>query len=98
MSASLASFDTVLIEGEILADVLVSPEDMARMNEARAAFKSLKSILLSQVVPALGGWENPLATEIERHIEMVTFRSHNFLWPHRHAGAAHDAVVVGGSQ
>lgn len=98
MSASLASFDTLLIEGEILDDVLVSPEDMARMNEARAAFKSLKSILLSQVVPALGGWENPLATEIERHIEMVTFRSHNFLWPHRHAGAAHDAVVVGGSQ
>lgn len=98
MSASLASFDTVLIEGEILDDVLVSPGDMARMNEARAAFKSLKSILLSQVVPALGGWENPLATEIERHIEMVTFRSHNFLWPHRHAGAAHDAVVVGGCQ
>jgi hypothetical protein len=28
---------------------------------------------------------------------MVTFRSRNFLWPHRHAGAAHDAIDVGGS-
>ena len=85
------------IEGEILQDAVLSPEDMARMNGARAAFSELRSILLSQVIPALGGWDHPLATEIERHIEMVTFRSHNFLWLYRHAGAAHDAVTVGGS-
>lgn len=88
----------LVIEGEVLRDATLSPEDMARMNEARAAFNELRSILLTQVVPALGGWGNPLATEIESRIEKVIFRSHNFLWPHRHAGAAHNAVRVGGDQ
>ncbi len=86
------------IEGEFLRDTVVSPEDMARMNEARAAFKELRSILMAQVVPALGGFGNPLAAEIERRIESITFASHNFLWPHRHAGASHDAINVGGGQ
>lgn len=86
------------VEGEILSDAFVSPEDMARMNEARAAFKELKTILLAQVVPALGGWENPLAVEIESRIEKISFRSQNFLWPHRNLGAAHSATDVGGAQ
>ncbi len=86
------------LEGELLDDAVLTPEDMARMNEARAAFRELKSILMLQVIPALGGFENPLATEIERHIEMVTFRSRNFLFPHRHSGAAHDAIHVGSRQ
>lgn len=98
MSTSLTLIDSDALEGEILREVLVSPEDMARMNEARAAFKELRTILLAQVVPALGGFGHPLSTEIERHLEMVTFRSHNFLWPHRHAGAACEALNVGGTQ
>lgn len=86
------------IEGEFLRDTVLSPEDMSRMNEARAVFNELRSILLSQVVPALGGWTNPVASEIESRLEAVTFASRNFLWPHRHAGAAHNAVFVGGGQ
>jgi hypothetical protein len=86
------------LEGELLDDAVLSAEDMARMNEARAAFRELKAILMLQVIPALGGFEHPLATEIERRIEMVTFRSRNFLFPHRHAGAAHDAVHVRSGQ
>lgn len=82
------------LEGELLDDAVLSAEDMARMNEARAAFRDLKAILMLQVIPALGGFENPLAAEIERRIEMVMFRSGNFLFPHRHTGAAHDAVYV----
>lgn len=97
MTSLTTQLAVISIEGEVLRDAVLSSEDMARMNEARAAFKDLRSILLAQVVPALGGWGNPLATEIERHIEMVMFRSRNFLWPHRHAGAAHDAIDVGGS-
>lgn len=92
MTTSLPVIDH--LEGELLDDAVLTPEGMARMNEARAAFRELKSILMLQVIPALGGFENPLATEIERRIEMVTFRSRNFLFPHRHAGAAHDAVHV----
>lgn len=96
MNTSVSVIDH--LEGELLDDAVLTPEDMARMNEARAAFRELKSILMMQVIPALGGFENPLATEIERRIEMVTFRSRNFLFPHRHAGAAHDAIHVGGGQ
>lgn len=87
-----------VVEGEVLSDVFVSPKDIAGMNEARAAFRELRSILLAEVVPALGGWDNPLAIEIERRIESVTFRSLNFLYPHRHAGASHDATSVRGAE
>ncbi len=82
------------LEGEVMQEVAVTSEEMARMNEARAVFNELRSILFSQVVPALGGWTNPMATEIESRLEAVTFASRNFLWPHRHTGAAHDAVHV----
>jgi len=89
----------VAIEGEILADVTVSAEQMARLNAARATFCELRSILLAQIVPSLpGGWKNPLATEIECRLESITFATGNFLWKGRHAGASHDAVSVGGGQ
>lgn len=87
-----------VVEGEVLSDVFVSPEDIAGMNKARAAFGELRSILLAQVVPALGGWDNPLAIEIECRIESVIFGTRNFLYPHRHAGAAHDASNVRGAK
>jgi hypothetical protein len=86
------------LEGQVMQEVAVTSEEMARMNEARAVFNELRSILLSQVVPALGGWTNPMATEIESRLEAVTFASRNFLWPHRHAGAAHDAIHVEAGQ
>jgi hypothetical protein len=89
----------VAIEGEILADVTVSAEQMARLNTARATFGELRSILLAQIVPALpGGWKNPLATEIESRLESITFATGNFFWKNRHAGASHDAINVGGGQ
>lgn len=89
----------IAIEGEVLADVTVSAEQMARMNEARETFRELRTILLAQIVPSLnGGWKNPMATEIERRIESIQFASGNFLWKSRHAGASHDAVLVGGAR
>ena len=42
-------------------------------------------------IPAMGGFSHPLATEIESRLEMVIFRSQNFLYPHRHMGASHGA-------
>lgn len=86
-------------EGEFLADVSVSAEQMARLNAARETFRELRAILLVQIVPSLeGGWKNPLATEIESRPESITFATGNFLWKGRHAGASHDAVNVGGGQ
>lgn len=88
-----------VVYGEVVSDTTISAEQMARLNEARATFRELKSILLAQIVPALdGGWSNPLATEIECRLESVTFATGNFLWKGRHAGAAHGAVNVGGDQ
>ncbi|AOE63769.1 hypothetical protein QZH45_04760 [Pseudomonas corrugata] len=93
MKTSLSITSLVAVEGELLADVSVSAEQMARMNEARAMFGELRSILLAQIVPALdGGWDHPLATEIERRLESITFATRNFFWKSRHAGASHDAV------
>jgi len=83
------------VVGELLDDAVVTAEQMARLNEARAKFNELRSILLAQVVPQLnGGWSNPLATEIESRLESITFATGNFFWKSRHAGAAHDAVHV----
>lgn len=89
----------IAIEGEVLSDVTVSAEQMARMNEARGTFRELRTILLAQIVPSLeGGWKNPLATEIESRLESITFATGNFFWKSRHAGASHDAINVGGGQ
>jgi len=88
-----------IVDGELLADVTLSPEQMARLNEARATFRELKTILLAQIVPSLdGGWSNPLATEIECRLESITFATSNFFWKQRHVGASHNAVHVGGGQ
>lgn len=87
-----------LLEGEVLRDVLVSPEDMARMNEARATFKELRAILMGQIIPALGGFNNPIATEIEVRVESIILKSGNFLWRYRYIGAAHTAMSTGGFQ
>lgn len=86
----------LVIEGELLADVTVTPEQMAKLNAARATFRELRSILLAQIVPSLeGGWSNPIATEIESRLESITFDTRNFLWPHRLSGASHDALDAG---
>lgn len=89
----------LVIKGELLADVTVTPEQMAKLNAARATFRELRSILLAQIVPSLdGGWKNPLATEIESRLESIIFDTRNFLWPNRLAGASHDAIDAGGVQ
>ncbi|AZE96661.1 hypothetical protein C4J96_4583 [Pseudomonas orientalis] len=84
------------IHGELLDDAVVTAEQMARMNDARATFNELRAIILGRIVPKLdGGWSNPLATEIEARLESITFATGNFFWKSRHAGSAHDAIHVG---
>ncbi|WP_017529446.1 hypothetical protein [Pseudomonas fluorescens] len=88
----------LVLEGEVVRDVFISSEEMARMNKARATFKELRAILMGHVIPELGGFDNPVATEIERRLEVIALASRNFLYPHRYSGAAHAAVSVGGGQ
>jgi len=89
----------LIVAGDLLDDAVVTAEQMARMNEARATFSELRTILLGQIVPTLeGGWSNPIATQIESRLEAITFATGNLLWKGRHAGAAHDAIHVGSRQ
>lgn len=83
--------------GEIVQDVILSAEEVARFNEAREAFKMVKALYWAHVVPGLGGFDNPVVGELERQLEVIVFASRNFLWPHRNAAAFHEAKDVGGA-
>lgn len=86
-----------LAAGMIVQDVILSAEEIAKFNEAREAFRALKTIYWSKVVPGLGGFENPVVCELERLMERIVFDTRNFLYPHRNAAAFHDAKDVGGA-
>ena len=83
--------------GEIVQDVTLSAEEIAKFNEAREAFRAIKAMYWAHVVPGLGGFENPVVGEIERQLETVVFSTRNFLYPHRNAAAFHAAKDVGGA-
>ncbi|MDM9555919.1 MULTISPECIES: hypothetical protein [Pseudomonas] len=85
-----------LAVGVIVQDVILSAEEIAKFNEAREAFRAIKTLYWTQVVPGLGGFENPVVCELERLIERVVFDTRNFLYPHRNSAAFHDAKHVGG--
>lgn len=83
--------------GVMVPDVILSAEDIAKFNEAREAFRAIKTLYWSKVVPGLGGFDNPVVCELERLMERVVFDTRNFLYPHRAAAAFHDAKDVGGA-
>ncbi|MEZ1436415.1 MULTISPECIES: hypothetical protein [Pseudomonas putida group] len=85
------------LHGEIVHDVTLTAADIARFNEARESFKLIKALYWAHVVPSLGGFDNPVAGELERLFERVVFDTRNFMWPHRNAAAFHDAKDVGGA-
>ncbi|WP_085600350.1 hypothetical protein [Pseudomonas sp. B10(2017)] len=85
-----------LVAGVIVQDVILSAEEIAKFNEAREAFRAIKTLYWTQVVPGLGGFDNPVVCELERLIERVVFDTRNFLYPHRNSAAFHDAKHVGG--
>lgn len=86
-----------LAAGVMVPDVILSAEDIAKFNEAREAFRAIKTLYWSKVVPGLGGFDNPVVCELERLMERVVFDTRNFLYPHRNAAAFHDAKDVGGA-
>lgn len=86
-----------LAAGVIVQDVILSAEEIAKFNEAREAFRAIKTLYWTQVVPGLGGFDNPVVCELERLMERVVFDTRNFLYPHRNAAAFHDAKDVGGA-
>lgn len=87
---------TAVIEGVVIPDAMLDAKDMASMNFAREEFDNLVKIILPLVEPLLRHKGNGLASDIDRHIEHIRLFSGNFCWKHRHLGAMHDAVNVGG--
>ena len=80
------------LEGEVLPEAVLDARAMCSMNFARDEFSKLEKILLTFVIPAMGGYDNELACDIARHIEQTRIFSRNFCWPHRHLGSSHGVV------
>lgn len=79
-------------QGEVLGQAVLTAEQMCSMNFAREECRKLEKILLSFVIPAMGGYDNELACDIARHLEQITIFSGNFCWRHRHLGASYGVV------
>lgn len=92
MTRELCLLGNHAIEGEVLREAVIDARDMCSMNFAREEHKKLEKILLSFVIPAMGGYDNPLACDIARHVEQIRTFSGNFCWRHRHLGASHGVV------
>lgn len=92
MNACQQELATVALVGEVLRDAVLSPDDMCSLNFAREEHYKLEKILLTVVIPALGGYENELACDIARHVEQIRTFSGNFCWRHRHLGASFGVV------
>lgn len=81
-----------VFEGEVLGQAVLDARDMAYMNFAREEHAKLAKILLQFVIPAMGGYDNAVASDIARHLEHIQNFSGNYCWMHRHLGASHGVV------
>ncbi|MCQ3001415.1 hypothetical protein NLO98_16825 [Pseudomonas syringae] len=89
MSRDIAVIGEEVAQGEMVSEyATLDARDMCSMNFAREEMKKLDKILLTFVVPAMGGYENEMACAIARHLEHIRMFSGNFCWKHRHVGAA----------
>ncbi|WP_323154878.1 hypothetical protein [Pseudomonas alvandae] len=89
MSRDLVVVEPVQVEGELVPDAAtLDALEVMYMNFAREEMRHLEKILLTFVVPAMGGYDNELACDIARHIEQIRMFSGNFCWKHRHVGSA----------
>ncbi|WP_459206725.1 hypothetical protein ACSMEV_20355 [Pseudomonas sp. MLB6B] len=80
------------IDGEVLSEAVLDAREMCYMNFAREEHRRLEKILLTLVIPAMGGYHNELACDIARHLEQIQSFSGNYCWRHRHLGASHRVV------
>lgn len=80
------------VTGDVIRDAVLDGHAMCSMNFARLEHRKLADILLGQIIPAMGGYSNPLACDIARHLEQIQIFSGNYCWKHRHLGASHGEV------
>ena len=87
---------TRAVEGALLQPAMLDAQAMAYMNFAREEHRKLENLVRRLIIPALGGYTNDLAKELDRHLEQTRTFSGNFCWRHRHLGASHGVVGQGG--
>lgn len=83
------------VEGQLLQPAVLNAQAMAYMNFAREEHRKLENLVRRLIIPALGGYSNDLAKELDRHLEQTRTFSGNFCWIHRHLGASHGVVGQG---
>lgn len=83
------------VEGQLLQPAVLSAQAMAYMNFARDEHRKLEDLVRRLIIPALGGYQNELAKELDRHLEQTRTFSGNFCWRHRHLAASHGVVGQG---
>lgn len=89
MSRDLMVIEPEHVEGQVVSETAVlDARDMCSMNFARLEHEKLSKILLTFVIPAMGGYDNELACDIARHLEQIQTFSGNYCWRHRHVGSA----------
>lgn len=89
MSRDLMVIEPQHIEGQVVSQTAVlDGREMCSMNFAREEHDKLSKILLTFVIPAMGGYDNELACDIARHLELIETFSGNYCWRHRHVGVA----------
>ena len=93
MSAPITAAPSV--EGQLLQPATLDAQAMAYMNFAREEHRKLERLVRQLIIPALGGYQNDLAKELDRHLEQTRTFSGNFCWSHRHLGASHGVVGQG---
>jgi len=83
------------IEGEILRDAVLDPQQMCSMNFARLEHQRLEHLVRKIIIPMVGGYQTELGEMLDRHLEQVRTSSGNFCWKHRHVGASYVPPVRG---
>lgn len=81
-------------DGEVLADVILTPQEMAYMNRARENFKQLDNFVRLEIIPRVGGYQSQLGSDLEALLCNVRDLSGQFCWKHRQVGAMHNAREV----
>ncbi|MDF5890709.1 hypothetical protein P4A93_03570 [Pseudomonas syringae pv. syringae] len=93
MSRDLSVIAPEVFDGEVMAESAeIDARDMCSMNFARIEHERLSKILLTFVIPAMGGYDNELACDIARHLENIQTFSGNYCWRYRHLGASYGVV------
>lgn len=88
----ISGYGRPAIAGEVVAEAVLNAREMCYLNFAREEHQKLEKILLTFVIPAMGGYDNKLACDIARHIEQIRTFSGNFCWRYRYLGASHGVV------